>query len=112
ELRRTSRFARNDGQMGSLKMITSLPHFTGYTSFPAFRADPSQWLPVAIDIARGHGLAGTEPQIFATGTNLVVGLDEPLILKIFPPFLRGQFASERASLTQLRGRLDVSIPAI
>ena len=31
----------------------------------------------------------------ATGTNLVVGLDDELILKIFPPFLRGQFVSER-----------------
>jgi len=91
-------------------MIPSLPHFTDYSLFPAFRADPSQWLPVAIDIAHSHGLACTEPQIFSTGTNLVVGLDEPLILKIFPPFLRGQFLSERASLAQLHGRLGVPIP--
>ncbi len=35
-----------------------------------------------------------------------------LILKIFPPFLRHQFVSERASLTQLRGRLSVAIPEI
>jgi hygromycin-B 7''-O-kinase len=39
-------------------------------------------------------------------------LDEPLILKIFPPFLRGQFVSERAALAQLRGRLAVPIPEI
>ena len=93
-------------------MTPSLPSFTSHESFSAIRADPSQWLPVAIDIARSHGLACTEPQIFSTGTNLVVGLDEPLILKIFPPFLRGQFASERASLAQLRGRLAVPIPEI
>jgi len=93
-------------------MIPSLPHFTDYTSFPAFRADPSQWLPVAIDIARSHGLACTEPQVFSTGTNLVVGLDEPLILKIFPPFLRGQFLSERSTLAQLRGKLRIAIPEI
>jgi len=93
-------------------MMASLPAFTDYTSFPAFRADSSQWLPVAIDIARSHGLVCTAPQIFSTGTNLVVGLDEPLILKIFPPFLRGQFTSERASLAQLRGRLAVPIPEI
>jgi hygromycin-B 7''-O-kinase len=93
-------------------MMPSLPNFTDYEPFRPFRADPSQWLPVAIDIARGHGLACTEPQIFSTGTNLVVGLDERLILKIFPPFLRGQFASERASLAQLRGRLGVPIPEI
>ena len=28
------------------------------------------------------------PHVFSTGTNLVVGLDEKLILKIFPPMLR------------------------
>ena len=92
--------------------MPSLPHFTDYEPFRPFRADPSQWLPVAIDIARGHGLTCTKPQIFSTGTNLVVGLDEPLILKIFPPFLRGQFASELATLAQLRGRLAVPIPEI
>ena len=52
------------------------------------------------------------PQIFSTGTNLVVGLDEPLILKIFPPLLRHQFLSERISLALLRGRLGVPIPEI
>ena len=87
-----------------------LPHFADYTSFPAFRADPSRWVPVAADIARSHGFTCAEPHIFSTGTNLVVGLDEPLILKIFPPFLRSQFASERAALAQLRGRLAVPIP--
>jgi hygromycin-B 7''-O-kinase len=90
----------------------ALPHFADYTSFPAFRADPSQWLPVAADIARSHGFTCAAPQIFSTGTNLVVGLDEPLILKIFPPFLRGQFVSERGALAQLRGRLAVPIPEI
>ena len=35
-----------------------------------------------------------------------------LILKLFPPILRGQFISERASLRQLRGRLSLPIPEI
>jgi hygromycin-B 7''-O-kinase len=50
--------------------------------------------------------------VFTTGTNLVVGLDGPFILKIFPPIHRAQFASERASLLRLRGRLGVPIPEI
>ncbi|QWG23911.1 aminoglycoside 3'-phosphotransferase/choline kinase family protein [Bradyrhizobium sediminis] len=45
-------------------------------------------------------------------TNLVVGLDDRLILKIFPPLLRSQFVSERISLAQLHGRLSVPIPEI
>ena len=93
-------------------MTASLPPFTAYEPFSPFRADTSQWLPVARDIARSHGLACTAPHVFATGTNLVLGLDEKLILKVFPPFLRGQFYSERSALAQLRGRLRIPIPEI
>src|SRR5215217_2924157 len=93
-------------------MIASLPAFTGYEPFRIWRADPSQWLPIALDIARSHGLACAAPHVFATGTNVVVALDEKLILKIFPPFLRSQFASERITLAQLRGQLRIAIPEI
>jgi hypothetical protein len=65
-------------------MILSLPSFI--TKRPSALGAP-QWLPAAIDIARSHGLSPTAPQIFSTGANLVVGLDEKLILKIFPPML-------------------------
>ncbi|MDO9060973.1 MAG: aminoglycoside 3'-phosphotransferase/choline kinase family protein, partial [Bradyrhizobium sp.] len=90
----------------------SLPALTDFETFEAWRADPSRCLPAALDIARSHGLPHAGAHVFATGTNLVVGLDDRLILKIFPPLLRGQFESERISLAQLRGRLDVPIPEI
>lgn len=90
----------------------TLPHFTDAESFRAFRSDPSQWLPIALDIARSHGLDISSPHVFATGTNLVVGLGDKLILKIFPPQLAAQFVSERGSLTQLAGRLHLPIPEI
>jgi len=90
----------------------SLPSIKNIAAFHAWRADASQWLPAALDIARGHGLACTTPHVFTTGTNLVVGLDGPFILKIFPPLLRAQFISERASLSRLRGRIGVAIPEI
>ena len=93
-------------------MTASLPDFTEHEAFRVWRADASRWLPVAIDIADSHGLSCTAPHVFSTGTNLVVGLDERLILKIFPPMLRAQFVSERGSLSQLRGRLRVPIPEI
>ncbi len=92
--------------------MQSLPNLTDQQSFRTWRADASRWLPTAIDIARGHGLLCEAPHVFATGTNLVVGLDDRLILKIFPPMLRAQFLSERASLEQLRGRLGVPIPEL
>jgi hygromycin-B 7''-O-kinase len=95
---------------GKLPSMT-LPHFADAQSFRAWRSDPLLWLPVALDIARGHGLDTGSPQVFATGTNLVVGFGK-LILKIFPPLLRGQFVAERAALTQLAGRLHLRIPKI
>jgi hygromycin-B 7''-O-kinase len=93
-------------------MKTSLPRVHNYEAFQAWRADASQWLPVVLDIASAHGLANASPQAFSTGTNLVVGLGDELILKLFPPVLRDQFVSERLALAQLRGRLSVPIPEI
>ncbi|WP_167771923.1 aminoglycoside phosphotransferase family protein [Bradyrhizobium frederickii] len=90
----------------------TLPHFTDAESFRAFRSAPAQWLGIALDIARSHGLDIGAPHVFATGTNLVVGLGETLILKIFPPLLAAQFVSERGALAQLAGRLDLPIPEI
>jgi hygromycin-B 7''-O-kinase len=92
--------------------MSSLPDFTDSQTFRAWRSDASQWLPIALDIARSHGLPSTKPHVFATGTNLVVALDARLILKIFPPMLERQFVSERGSLSQLRGRLSLPIPEI
>ncbi|MBR0991331.1 aminoglycoside 3'-phosphotransferase/choline kinase family protein [Bradyrhizobium japonicum] len=90
----------------------TLSNFTDAESFRAFRSDPAQWLPIALDIARGHGLDTSAPHVFETGTNLVVGLGDKVILKIFPPLLRAQFVSERGSLAQLKGHLDLPIPEI
>jgi hygromycin-B 7''-O-kinase len=90
----------------------ALPTFSDIAAYHAWRAEPSRWLPAALDIARGHGLPHGDPHPFRTGTNLVVALDEKLILKIFPPLLRAQFVSERASLSQLRGRLGIAVPEI
>jgi hygromycin-B 7''-O-kinase len=92
--------------------VLSLPNLTAFETFRAWRADQSQWLRIAADIARGHRIGSTELEPFSTGTNLVVALDERFILKLFPPMLRSQFISERGSLSRLRGRLNLPIPEI
>src|SRR5580704_5473957 len=92
--------------------MPSLPSVDTIEAFKAWRADASRCLPAALDIARSHGLPHGDPHLFATGTNLVVALDDKLVLKIFPPMLRHQFASERSALSQLRGRVSVPIPEI
>ena len=89
-----------------------LPPFSDYDSYRAWRGDTAGWLPIALEIAEAHGLRATAPHVFATGTNLVIGLDDGLILKLFPPFLRPQFISEQGSLTELQGKLGIPIPAI
>lgn len=90
----------------------SLPSLPNPEAFKTWRADTSQCLAVALDIARGHGLPHGNPHLFSTGTNLVVALDDRRVLKIFPPFLRAQFISERASLSRLSGRVSIPIPEI
>jgi hygromycin-B 7''-O-kinase len=89
-----------------------LPRLSNIEAFRAWRADASRCLPAALDIARHHGLPHRDAKLFSTGTNLVVALDDALVLKIFPPLLRAQFTSERASLSQLRGRVSIPIPQI
>src|SRR4030081_3809860 len=90
----------------------SLPSLNTIDAFQAWRADASRCLPAALDIARSHGLSHADAQLFPTGTNLVVALNDRLVLKLFPPMLRRQFIAERASLAQLRGRLSVAVPEI
>src|ERR1700676_5737777 len=92
--------------------MPSLPSVATIEAFRAWRGAASRCLPAALDIARSHGLPHGDPHLFPTGTNLVVALDDKLVLKIFPPMLRHQFASERSSLSQLRGRISVPIPEI
>ena len=89
-----------------------LPSLHNIEAFRAWRANAAQCLPAALDIARHHGLPVADPHLFTTGTNLVVGLGRDLILKIFPPMLRGQFLSERLSLRLLQARLSIPIPEI
>src|ERR1700731_2294012 len=90
----------------------SPPSLPDTETFQAWRADASRCMPLALDIARSHGLPHGDPQLFATGTNLVVALDDGLILKIFPPMLRHQFRSEQISPTALHRRVSVPIPEI
>jgi hygromycin-B 7''-O-kinase len=90
----------------------SPPALMDTAAFSAYRAEPARWLPIARDIAREHGVAWSEPVVFATGTNLVVGLGDRLILKIFPPLHRSQFISERGALRVLAGQLQIDVPEL
>jgi len=90
----------------------SLPNLPDVAAFHAWRRDASRWLPVALDIARERELPHADPLPYLAGTNLVVAFGDDLVLKIFPPMLRGQFISERATLARLRGRVSIAVPEI
>jgi len=96
----------------SSEVPARLPILTDAESFRAWRTDAAQWWGVVADIARSHRLPHDEMEAFRTGTNLVVALDHRLILKLFPPIFRSQFISERATLRQLSGHLEIPIPEI
>jgi AcrR family transcriptional regulator len=59
----------------------SLPNSASIEAFDTWCTDTSQWLQVAIDIARSHSFSCTDPHVFSMGTNLIVALDQRLILK-------------------------------
>jgi hypothetical protein len=56
----------------------ALPDVENIEAFDAWRAEPSQCLPAALDIARSHGLSYADAQLFSIGTNLVVALTRAL----------------------------------
>ena len=92
--------------------MLAFPSIEGSEDLRRWRAGPSNWRPLALDIARGHGLPCAEIEVFDTGTNLVVGLGPGLVLKIYPPFLRRQFTVERITLPLLAGHVEAPTPEI
>ncbi|WP_316181215.1 MULTISPECIES: aminoglycoside 3'-phosphotransferase/choline kinase family protein [unclassified Bradyrhizobium] len=89
----------------------ALPPVADSAQLRRLRADATRWLPAARDIARDHGYDDARLAPFAAGTNLVLALNDGLILKVFPPFHRGKFQSERAALRVLAGGVgDVRTP--
>ena len=54
--------------------MPSLPSLSNFAAFQAWRADVSQCLPAALDIARHHGLPHADPQLFSPGPIASLGL--------------------------------------
>jgi hygromycin-B 7''-O-kinase len=63
-------------------------------------------------LAAAHGLGRVTVRAVADGSNLVALLGEDRVIKLFPPFLRDQYESERAALRHLHGRLGTPIPEL
>ncbi len=79
-------------------------------AFDALQADPAVWLPVLRLLADAHGGGPLQPG--TGGSVLVALLGSDRVIKLYPPFLRGHFAYERAVLPLLAGRLALPTPAL
>ncbi|MDP3268624.1 MAG: aminoglycoside 3'-phosphotransferase/choline kinase family protein [Legionella sp.] len=63
-------------------------------------------------IIHKHQLPETSLTLFSDGTNIVFSYGKNKVIKIFPPFHHGQFASERLLLIHLEGKLSVKTPTL
>jgi hygromycin-B 7''-O-kinase len=72
--------------------------------YRALRSDPRRWQDAIATIAARHGL-GAGPVRPLGGSNLVAAVGDTRVVKLFPPFLRYQWDSERAGLAVLHGAL-------
>jgi hygromycin-B 7''-O-kinase len=88
-------------------MAKMLPIDASRAEYAALRGDPARWRDAIVTVAVRHGhVAG--PVHPLGGSNLVAAIDGDLIVKLFPPFLRYQWQSERLALAALDGRLTLA----
>jgi hygromycin-B 7''-O-kinase len=80
--------------------------------YKALHAQPQRWEATVRVLAAAHGLGGTSVRAVEDGSNLVALLGDHRVIKVFPPFLRYQYESERATLRHLSGRLATPIPEV
>lgn len=77
-----------------------------------YRLDPREWRFAIEELCAAHGVSHREVRAFPEGSNLVAAVDERWVVKIFPPFHRHQWESERRVLPRFRGRLSIAVPAL
>lgn len=70
------------------------------------------WRPAIEELALRHGLRCNTIEPCAGGSNLVAAVDQRWIVKLFPPFHRHQWESERRVLPRFAGTLPVSVPEL
>lgn len=78
-----------------------------------YRHDSQAWLPTIADICRIHGLPTTPLVPFRDGSNLIASAADEFVVKVFPPFHRDQWESERRTLAHLANHdISISVPQL
>jgi hygromycin-B 7''-O-kinase len=70
------------------------------------------WRPAVHEVCAWHGLICADVQAFRDGSNLVAAVGERFVVKLFPPFHRHQWESERRALPHFLGQLPVHVPEL
>jgi len=78
-----------------------LPVDLSREAYRELRRDPSRWRDAVVAVAARHGLVAGAPRPLG-GSNLVAAVDGDRVVKLFPPFLRYQWAAERLALGAVR----------
>lgn len=81
-------------------------------AYRALRADRALSTALAVEAARSLGLDAASVSVADDGANLVAFVGGGLVLKLYPPFLRAQFESERIALRLVEGRLRLATPSL
>jgi hygromycin-B 7''-O-kinase len=77
-----------------------------------YRLAPQAWRFAIEELCVAHGLPHTDVRSFSDGSNLVAAVEGRWVVKIYPPFHRHQWESERRVLPRLHGRISVAVPAL
>ncbi|MEZ4223243.1 MAG: aminoglycoside 3'-phosphotransferase/choline kinase family protein [Polyangiaceae bacterium] len=88
----------------------SLPRDPNEPEFDALHDAPDAWRPVIQEIASHHapGSSVTLPE----DGSVLVGIADELVIKLYPPFMRGHFAFEKEALKHFAGKLSVATPKL
>lgn len=73
--------------------------------------DFARWRSAVLECACTHGIPQGEVEPFSEGSNLVAAVGNRVV-KIFPPFHRHQWQSERYGLLRFANQLPISIPEL
>ena len=77
-----------------------------------YRLRPELWRDAIRQVCLAHQISAEAMTEFSDGSNLVAAVGRQTIVKIFPPFHRHQWESERRVLRHLGRRIAVPIPLL
>jgi hygromycin-B 7''-O-kinase len=77
-----------------------------------FRLDFEAWRPAVEEVCVETALPASQLRPFRDGSNLVAAVAERWVVKLFPPFHRGQWESERLALTPFQRLRSLRVPEL